>query len=67
MRIAPSLNGLPPGQHGIHVHEKNDCGPAEDKGKQTAGMAAEVTSIQNIPASISGPTALKDTRAICRS
>jgi len=40
LKITPSLNGLPPGQHGIHVHEKSDCGPAEDKGKQTAGMAA---------------------------
>jgi Cu-Zn family superoxide dismutase len=38
--ITPSLNGLPPGQHGFHVHGKADCGPAEDKGKQTAGMAA---------------------------
>jgi Cu-Zn family superoxide dismutase len=40
LKITPSLNGLPPGQHGFHVHEKSDCGPAEDKGKQTAGMAA---------------------------
>jgi Cu-Zn family superoxide dismutase len=40
LKITPSLNGLPPGQHGFHVHEKSDCGPADDKGKQTAGMAA---------------------------
>lgn len=40
LRLTPSLNGLPPGQHGFHVHEKSDCGPADDKGKQTAGMAA---------------------------
>ena len=40
LRIVPSLNGLPPGQHGFHVHSNPDCGPADDKGKQTAGMAA---------------------------
>jgi Cu-Zn family superoxide dismutase len=40
LRLSPSLNGLPPGQHGFHVHEKSDCGSAEDKGKKTAGMAA---------------------------
>ena len=40
MKITPSLNGLPPGLHGFHVHEKSDCSPAADKGKQTAGMAA---------------------------
>jgi superoxide dismutase, Cu-Zn family len=40
LRITPSLNGLPPGPHGFHVHSKSDCGPAEDKGKPAAGMAA---------------------------
>jgi superoxide dismutase, Cu-Zn family len=40
LRLTPSLNGLPPGQHGFHVHEKSDCGSADDKGKKTAGMAA---------------------------
>src|SRR6202030_2203317 len=40
LRLTPSLNGLPPGPYGFHVHEKNACGPADDKGKQTAGMAA---------------------------
>jgi len=40
LRITPSLNGLPPGQHGFHVHSKSECGPGDDKGKQAAGMAA---------------------------
>ncbi len=31
---------LPPGQHGFHVHEKGNCGPALKDGKQTAGEAA---------------------------
>ena len=40
LRLTPSLNGLPPGQHGFHVHEKSDCGSADDKGKKAAGMGA---------------------------
>ena len=40
LRITPSLNGLPAGPHGFHVHSHGDCGPGDDKGKQAAGMAA---------------------------
>ncbi|HZV21158.1 MAG TPA: superoxide dismutase [Cu-Zn] SodC [Hyphomicrobiales bacterium] len=40
MRIEPKLTGLPPGNHGFHVHAKPDCGPAEQNGKQVAGFAA---------------------------
>ena len=40
LRITPSLNGLPPGKHGFHIHENPDCGPGLDKGKPAAGMAA---------------------------
>ena len=36
----PALTGLPPGDHGFHVHEKGDCGPKEKDGKPTAGEAA---------------------------
>jgi len=25
--ITPKLSGLPPGEHGFHIHEKGDCGP----------------------------------------
>ena len=38
--ITPKLSGLPPGQHGFHVHEKGDCGPGMNQGKQAAGFAA---------------------------
>lgn len=33
----PELKGLPPGEHGFHVHEKPDCGPAEKDGKKVPG------------------------------
>lgn len=35
-----TVPGLPKGQHGFHVHEKGDCGPATKDGKMTAGVAA---------------------------
>lgn len=38
--IEAKLNGLPPGEHGFHVHEGGDCAPKEKDGKMTAGMAA---------------------------
>lgn len=38
--IKTKLKGLPPGEHGFHVHEGGDCGPKEKDGKMTAGMAA---------------------------
>lgn len=38
--ITPKLSGLPPGQHGFHIHEKGDCGPGMNEGKQAAGFAA---------------------------
>jgi len=38
--IQAKLAGLPPGEHGFHVHEGGDCGPKEKDGKMTAGMAA---------------------------
>ncbi len=36
----PQLEGLQPGLHGFHVHEKPDCGPAEKDGKPGAALAA---------------------------
>jgi Cu-Zn family superoxide dismutase len=38
--IAPKLSGLPPGEHGFHIHEKGDCGPGMNEGKPAAGFAA---------------------------
>ena len=38
--LKPALKGLPPGDHGFHVHEKGDCGPKAKDGKPTAGEAA---------------------------
>jgi Cu-Zn family superoxide dismutase len=38
--ITPKLSGLPPGEHGFHIHEKGDCGPGVNQGKPAAGFAA---------------------------
>ncbi len=38
--IKPALTGLPPGDHGFHVHENPDCGAKEKDGKRVAGLAA---------------------------
>ncbi|HEX2890965.1 superoxide dismutase [Cu-Zn] SodC [Vineibacter terrae] len=40
LAIEPNLTGLPPGSHGFHVHEKPNCGPAEQDGKMVPGLAA---------------------------
>lgn len=66
LQITPSLNGLPPGQHGIHVHEKSDCG-GRGQGQADRGNAAGGHLDPKHSGSISGPTVPKDTRAICRS
>src|SRR5207342_1204155 len=40
--FTPKLDGLPPGLHGFHIHEKPSCDPAMDpaKGKLAAAQAA---------------------------
>ena len=41
LKIIPNLHGLTPGQHGTHVHENPDCGPARgDDGRLVPGLAA---------------------------
>jgi superoxide dismutase, Cu-Zn family len=38
--LTTDLKGLPPGEHGFHLHEKGSCDPADKEGKKTAGQAA---------------------------
>jgi len=38
--ITPKLSGLKAGDHGFHVHQNPNCGPAEKDGKMGAGLAA---------------------------
>lgn len=38
--FTPMLKGLPPGQHGFHVHEFANCGAKEKDGKLTPGEMA---------------------------
>lgn len=38
--LTPLLNGLKPGMHGFHIHEKPACGPGIKDGAVKAGIAA---------------------------
>jgi Cu-Zn family superoxide dismutase len=40
LRITPDLSGLPPGDHGFHVHANPDCSPGEQNGTKVAGLGA---------------------------
>ena len=41
LRIMPQLDGLPPGDHGFHVHVSPNCGPGNGaNGQPAAGIAA---------------------------
>ena len=40
LELDTNLKGLPPGEHGFHVHEKGSCAPAEKEGKPSPGEAA---------------------------
>ncbi len=38
--ILVEVAGLPPGPHGMHIHEKPSCAPGLKDGKNVAGLAA---------------------------
>jgi Cu-Zn family superoxide dismutase len=38
--VVANLHGLPPGNHGFHVHEHPSCAAAEKDGKMVAALAA---------------------------
>jgi Cu-Zn family superoxide dismutase len=40
LHIQAALHGLTPGDHGMHIHEKGDCGAGMKDGKPAAGVAA---------------------------
>jgi Cu-Zn family superoxide dismutase len=40
IELATNLKGLPPGEHGFHLHEHGSCATADKEGKPTAGQAA---------------------------
>ena len=41
LQITPQLNGLPPGDHGFHIHVNANCAPGNGAdGKPAAGLAA---------------------------
>ncbi len=40
IQLSPSLRGLPPGQHGFHLHENPSCEPGEKEGIVQAGLGA---------------------------
>ena len=38
--LKPNLKGLPPGEHGFHLHVNPTCAPGEQDGKMAAGIGA---------------------------
>ena len=40
LELTTNLKGLPPGEHGFHLHENGSCDPADKDGTMTPGQAA---------------------------
>ena len=40
LELDTNLKGLPPGEHGFHLHEKGSCAPADKEGKPSPGESA---------------------------
>ena len=53
LRITPHLAGLPPGDHGFHVHASPNCGPGNGPNGQPAWRLPGITT-QPTSASTSG-------------
>lgn len=40
MKILVDVAGLPPGEHGMHIHQNPSCAPGQQDGKNVAALAA---------------------------
>jgi len=40
LELRPALRGLPPGAHGIHLHQNASCAPAAKDGQMVAALGA---------------------------